>query len=126
MDHAQIFDHIYKNNLWICGSGPGSTEENTRQYRWFLQNILKSNHIKSVLDIGCGDWQFSRHIDWTGIDYVGVDVSAMVLANTRTFARPGIAFRELNAVTDQLPSADVLIAKDVLQHWSNSDILNFL
>ena len=79
-----------------------------------------------MLDIGCGDWQFSRHIDWTGIDYLGVDVSAVVLANTKTFTRPGIAFRELNAATDHLPPADVLIAKDVLQHWGNADILDFL
>lgn len=126
MDHSQIFDDIYRNNLWKMGSGPGSTEENTRQYRWFLHNFFRSNHVKSVLDIGCGDWQFSRHIDWTGIDYLGVDVSAVALANTTKFTRPGISFRELNAVTDQLPPADVLVAKDVLQHWSNADILSFL
>jgi len=126
MDHAQIFDRIYMHNLWRGGSGNGSTEKNTRQYRWFLQNFLKSNQVKSVLDLGCGDWQFSKHLDWTGIDYLGVDVSAVVLKNTKTFTRPGIAFRELNAVTDQLPPADVLIAKDVLQHWGNADILSFL
>jgi SAM-dependent methyltransferase len=126
MDHAMVFDHIYTFNLWAAGSGHGSTEENTREYRWFLENFLKSNYIKSVLDIGCGDWQFSRHIDWTGIEYLGVDVSAVVLANTKTFTRPGIEFRELNAVTNPLPSADLLVAKDVLQHWSNADILGFL
>lgn len=110
MDHAQIFDDIYRNNLCKVGSGPGSTEQNTRQYRWFLHNFFRSNHIKSVLDIGCGDWQLSRHIDWTGIDYLGVDVSAVV-PDTKKFTRPGISFKELNAVTDQLPPADVLVAR---------------
>jgi SAM-dependent methyltransferase len=126
MNHGQIFDDIYIKNIWSVGSGPGSTEENTRQYRWFLQNFLRSNRIKRVLDLGCGDWQFSKLLDWTGIDYLGVDVSAVVLANTMAFARPGIAFLKLNAVTDQLPDADLLIAKDVLQHWSNADISKFL
>ena len=126
MDHAEIFDRIYATNFWKQGSGPGSTEEATRQYRVYLQNFLKTNNIRSVLDVGCGDWQFSQYIDWSGIEYVGVDVSAVVLSNTRKFTRPGIAFRELNAVKDPLPQADLLIAKDVLQHWSNADILAFI
>ena len=126
MDHAKVFNRIYTNNEWKVGSGPGSTEGNTRKYRWFLENFLRSNNIKSVLDVGCGDWQFSRHIDWTGIEYLGVDVSSVVLSNTKSFTNPNIEFRELNAATDQLPSADVLLAKDVIQHWSNADILGFL
>jgi SAM-dependent methyltransferase len=126
MSHAEVFDHIYTNNLWKFGSGSGSTEANTRHYRWFLDSFLKTNHIKSVVDLGCGDWQFSQLMNWTGVDYLGVDVSSVVLANTKTFARPGIEFRELDAVTDELPPADLLIAKDVLQHWSNAEIISFL
>src|SRR5207247_1482511 len=40
-DHASVFDQIYRNNVWKMGSGFGSTEESTREYRWFLQNFLK-------------------------------------------------------------------------------------
>jgi hypothetical protein len=29
----------------------------------FFKNFLMNNKIKSVLDIGCGDWQLSRLID---------------------------------------------------------------
>ena len=126
MDHAKIFDHIYEHNIWKTGSGPGSAEDRTRDYRSYLQNFLRSNRVKSVLDLGCGDWQFSRHIDWSGIDYVGADVSNVVLTTTQTFARPGIGFRQLDATKDPLPEADLLIAKDVLQHWSNGEILAFL
>jgi hypothetical protein len=65
-------------------------------------------------------------MDWTGIDYTGVDVSAVVLEGTRQFERPGVRFLHLNAVIDPLPAADLLIVKDVLQHWSNADITAFL
>jgi len=126
MDHAQVFDHIYRNDLWKGGSGPGSSEENTRPYRQFLHNFMRSNAVRSVVDLGCGDWQISRHMDWKGIDYVGIDVSKVVLENTRQFAAPGIEFLELNAVTGQMPAGELLIAKDVLQHWSNADVLAFL
>jgi SAM-dependent methyltransferase len=126
VDHAQVFDHIYRHDLWKGGSGPGSSEENTRPYRQFLHNFLRSNAVRSVVDLGCGDWQYARHMDWKGIAYLGIDVSKVVLENTRQFAAPGIEFRELNAVTSPMPAADALIVKDVLQHWSNADILALL
>lgn len=125
-DHKDIFNNIYRNNVWKGGSGPGSTVENTGQYRWFIQNFLTTNGVKSVVDIGCGDWQFSRYIDWRGARYLGLDVSDVVLSNTRNFATDGIEFQEANAVEDDLPSADLALVKDVLQHWSNEDILKFL
>jgi SAM-dependent methyltransferase len=79
-----------------------------------------------VVDVGCGDWQFSRHMDWSGVDYTGVDASAVVLENTRSFSQPGIRFLLADAIRDPLPCADLLLAKDVLQHWSNADIAAFL
>jgi SAM-dependent methyltransferase len=126
LNHEAIFDAVYAHQIWGAGSGTGSTPEATTVYREFLHNFMQSNAIRSVLDLGCGDWQFSQLIDWSGIDYVGVDVSGVVLANVRHFERPGIRFRQLNAVTDPLPPADLLIAKDVLQHWSNDDILSLI
>lgn len=124
--HSEVFDEIYRTNAWGSGSGTGSTEENTRAYRDFLQAFMKLNRVSSVIDLGCGDWQFSKHIDWSGIRYIGIDVSGVVLANTRRHACEGVEFRQLDACVDPLPSADLLIAKDVLQHWSNSDILGLL
>jgi SAM-dependent methyltransferase len=124
--HGEIFDTIYRDNLWRGGSGPGSREEVTRVYRTFLQNFMRANNVASVVDLGCGDWQIGRHMDWTGITYTGVDASAVVLQETRQFARDGVSFLHANAITDPLPPADLLIAKDVLQHWPNADILAFL
>ncbi|MGD0142845.1 MAG: class I SAM-dependent methyltransferase [Rhizomicrobium sp.] len=126
MSHKDVFNRIYSNDLWRHGSGAGSTEKNTVSYRWFIQNFIRSNNILSVVDIGCGDWQFSRLIDWGHTKYLGLDVSDVVLANTTKFSRPGIEFREMDALTDPLPTAELAIVKDVLQHWGNDDILNFI
>lgn len=122
MAHADIFNAIYTNNVWGKGSGEGSAEELTREYRKFLHNFLRANHIRSVVDLGCGDWQFSRHMDWSGIEYCGIDVSSVVLQATRTFSAPNIRFQEMNGIEGDLPSADLLICKDVVQHWSNADV----
>ncbi len=124
--HSEVFDTIYRNDLWQGGSGPGSREEVTRGYRGYLKLFMQVNHIASVVDLGCGDWQIARHMDWTGIDYVGVDTSRVVLESTQKFTRDGVSFLHANAVIDRLPPADLLIAKDVLQHWPNADILAFL
>jgi SAM-dependent methyltransferase len=126
MSHADVFNDIYRRNVWGVGSGPGSVPQFARSYMGYLQNFMRSNAVRSVLDVGCGDWQFSRYMDWSGIAYTGIDVSSVVLLTTRTFGRDGVRFAEMDAAHDALPSADLLLAKDVLQHWPNEDVSRFL
>jgi hypothetical protein len=79
--------------------------------------------VRSVVDVGCGDWQFSRLMDWSGMDYLGIDAVAPVIQeNTSLFAKPGIRFQHLDVVETPPPPADVLILKDVLQHWPFASI----
>ena len=120
--HAEIFDFIYASDGWEGGSGAGSTPQATAQYRAFLKDFIAEKAIKSVVDLGCGDWQSSELIDWNGVDYTGIDVSAVVLNNTKRFARDCVRFMQGDGRTMELPDADLLIVKDVLQHWSNDDI----
>lgn len=121
------FEQIYAENKWLYGSGEGSQRQHTKRYTSFLQNFLHRNNIKSVVDMGCGDWQFSQFMDWNGIDYQGFDVvSSVIEANQKKFAAPGIRFQVAEGDGNDLPSADLLIAKDVLQHWSNDAIKAFL
>ena len=123
----EVFERIYREDLWKGGSGVGSLPAPNRPYVAFLQAFMAELGIRSVVDLGCGDWQFSRHVDWSGVDYDGFDlVDSVVARNRAEFGRPGVRFHA--AVTDwaDLPAADLLIAKDVLQHWSNARIAGFL
>ena len=123
----KVFETIYKKNIWIHGSGPGSFPENTIEYRVFLQKFLADFAIKSVVDVGCGDWQFSRFIDWSGITYTGIDIVASVIEKNNTlYKKENIRFYHGDIVTYQPPKADLLILKDVLQHLSNKNILTIL
>ncbi|HAQ05822.1 TPA: SAM-dependent methyltransferase, partial [Candidatus Azambacteria bacterium] len=54
-----VFTDIYTKRFWFGGSGSGSLVENTVSYRNFLETFISDNEIKTVLDFGCGDWQFS-------------------------------------------------------------------
>jgi len=48
-----------------------------------LQQFLKDNKIRSVVDAGCGDWGLSQALDWGGIDYKGYDIVEAVIAACR-------------------------------------------
>jgi len=123
----EAFEKVYATNEWHHGSGEGSLPRHTRGYVQFLQQFLREKRIKSVVDMGCGDWQFSRLIDWTGIQYHGFDlVKSVIDANTRQFSKPNIAFNRYDGDFSQLPDADLLITKDVLQHLSHANIMKFL
>lgn len=122
------FTKIYDKQVWKNGSGVGSTPHYNEFYMNFLHGFLKEKSIKTVLDIGCGDWQFSKFIDWTGIDYNGIDVVQHVVDyNNDHYGRENIKFFHMDATITKLPGEfDLVIIKDVLQHWSNETIIEFM
>jgi len=123
----QVFEQIYAHNSWGHGSGEGSLPVHVRSYVRFLQKFLRQQRVASVVDFGCGDWQFSRSIPWDGIEYRGYDiVPAVVSANRRRYGSATVSFHEIGTTFDTLPPADLLIVKDVLQHWSDETVWSFL
>jgi SAM-dependent methyltransferase len=121
------FENIYAQNLWGSGSGEGSLPISTKGYARFLQIFLRINRVASTVDLGCGDWQFSRFIDWSGMRYRGFDIVRPVIEqNRKLYTRAGVDFDVSPEQFDELPNADLLIVKDVLQHWSNAAIERFL
>jgi SAM-dependent methyltransferase len=121
------FEKIYEMDLWGGGSGEGSFAAHTRGYVRFLETFLRRNRIRSVVDLGCGDWQFSRFVDWQGARYDGFDLVPKVIEkNQHEFSTPDINFHLFEGDFSRLPDADLFIAKDVLQHWSDSAVFEFL
>jgi SAM-dependent methyltransferase len=124
----EAFSEIYRTHKWGGGdgygtSGAGSTLIYTASYCKFLQNFMRDNHIQTVVDLGCGDWAFSHRINWRGIDYKGFDVvPELILRNQKKYETEHIHFYHADGIDFDLPSADLLICKDVLQHLSNEDV----
>jgi SAM-dependent methyltransferase len=121
------FERIYANNEWGCGSGEGSLPIHTEGYISLIQHFIQEREIRSVVDLGCGDWQFSKFIDWGKAHYCGYDIVRTVVENNQaTYASKQVEFRLFSGDFNDLPNADLLIVKDVLQHWSNQAIAEFL
>lgn len=132
-NHEKVFTHIYNNCVWGKNSdgegysGGGSDLKNCNEYIRYLQEFMKSHNVTTVVDAGCGDWEFSRYVNWDGIQYLGYDVVEHVIAkNQKKFSSSNITFAHGNLVTTDLPGADLLLCKHVLQHLRNEDILAFL
>jgi SAM-dependent methyltransferase len=128
-----IFSSIYKKKIWGCNnegngtSGVGSTLEATAHYRDFLQRFMDAFAIKTVVDAGCGDWEFSQAIDWSAVDYIGYDVVPFIIEqNIAKYGADNVTFIHKDIMNEELSPADLLICKDVLMHWSNELILKFL
>lgn len=129
----EVFTTIYDNLAWGVAedgdpsSGWGSFPVNAKPYMDFLVNFINENQIQSVVDLGCGTWEFSRFIDWGNVKYTGVDAVANVVAlNQQKFGNSNISFIHGDILTMDLPEGELMVCKEVLQHLKNEDIQLFL
>jgi len=121
---SAAFTAIYANKVW--GEGSGASGPDLTQPLRMLANFMHNNAVTSVVDVGCGDWQFSRVMDWSGIRYHGFDVVDTVIhVNKERFASENITFATMHNISD-LPKADLVVCKDVLEHLPNRDVNEYL
>jgi SAM-dependent methyltransferase len=123
------FEEIYRLHSWSgqSRSGPGSDPANLGQYKRFVDQLLRKigNGAKlDVIDLGCGDFSSSRCLDFDVIrQYTGVDIVEEVInANRATWGDSSRRFECLDILEEEIPRADVILIKDVLQHLSNAAI----
>jgi SAM-dependent methyltransferase len=123
----EVFQRIYELSHWEGGSGQGSRLNVTQVYRDLVSCLIGSRDVRSVVDAGCGDWEFARLIDWSNVTYLGLDVVPAVIERNRSeFLRSNICFQCVDISDATLPRADLLLCKDVLQHWPTDSVQRFL
>jgi SAM-dependent methyltransferase len=104
-------------------SGSGSRPDITGLYISALRALIQDEAVKTVVDLGCGDFEVGRRILSPELSYVGCDiVPGLVARNDARFGNEYIEFRNLDVVTDPLPEGDLCIIRQVFQHLSNGDI----
>lgn len=121
------FNDIYYKARWKNGSGAGSDPSLLKDYIFYLNNFIKENNIKSIADCGCGDWQYMSHVDLSEVDYIGYDVSKLIIdINRKLFSSEKTHFIHYDGDFEKIQHADLLICKEVLQHLPNSYVFNFI
>ena len=123
-----VFNKIYTNGVWNDGrldipkSGPGSSITNTKRFIEFFDSFCIKNNIKEVLDIGCGDlnWMPLTKIFNTQ-KYIGIDIVESLI-DSHKLKYPQHKFSCIDAVTQDIPYAEVICIRDVLFHLLIDDI----
>lgn len=105
------------------GSGIGSSPAYTAGYRAFLERFMQEHDIRTVLDVGCGDWQFSRLVQWGDRFYVGQDV-VHALVDQLNSDHGGPLRRFVTELPDE--PFDLVICKDVMIHLPNAEVMELL
>jgi hypothetical protein len=135
-NYSKVFTNIYKNKIWSDDinnlSGPGSSIYlNNETYIPFLKKFIIDNNIKSIVDLGCGDFVCGKLIydDIQDIKYYGYDIYEDIIKKHReTYKNSKYEFNYLDIINekDKIINSDLCIIKDVLQHWPLNDIYIFL
>jgi len=120
-----VFSDIYHGNMWLDAesvSGRGSTLARTVAVRDALPALLRELGARALLDAPCGDFNWMRHVDLSGVRYTGADVVPDLIARNRElYGGEGRAFARLDVTRDPLPRADVVLCRDALIHLSFDD-----
>jgi len=109
-------------------SGPGSLVKNTDNIIDKLPLFLNKFNIKSIIDIPCGDFNFMSKIDFTGVNYKGVDISKKAIQLCKKYETDNIKFECGDILNDNyyIDDVDLIICKDLTLHLSFNDIHKLL
>jgi hypothetical protein len=124
-DLTEVFSDIYRNGIWIehegqdSLSGAGSVVSATDGLGIQLSGFLKSIDCRRLVDIGCGDFNWMRHVGGD-FEYLGIDIVPSVIeANNAAYAGERRRFICMDATQQPIePWGDVLICREVLFHLS--------
>lgn len=125
-----VMEQIYEQHLWggkdyDFYSGIGSHHPNTiNPYLDVVINLLKSkNNQLTVCDLGCGDFNIGKYLFPYTKKYTAIDiVESLIERNKANFKAENLSFQCLDIAKDNLPHADFVILRQVLQHLSNKEI----
>ena len=100
---------------------------NTMRVRAELPSLLRKIETKSLLDIPCGDLYWIKDLDLGVDNYIGADiVRELVEINKKKLGSMTRVFLRLDLLKDELPTVDVVLCRDCLIHFSNSDVMRAL
>lgn len=118
------FQSIYDSGVWVGNlpieslSGKGSSVEGTLNVREALPNLLSDLKCASLLDVGCGDFNWMKHVP-LGLRYTGIDVAPSVIEkNIALYSSEHVRFFNIDATSEPVPQCDAALCREVIFHLS--------
>lgn len=124
----QVFDSIYAANSWEGDesvSGQGSDMDQTEVVRQEIPKIIEQFEIVSFLDAPCGDHYWMSLINLVSVEYTGADIVKELVDKTAE-KYPDKNFIQLDLVSDNMDSYDLVFVRDCFVHLSFESVLKAL
>ncbi len=126
------FQKIYRDRHWggsssESASGLGSSFQATEAIRAELPLLVQKFGIRKLLDLGCGDFNWMKHVELP-VPYIGADIVSEVIENNRRlYGNDAIDFMVLDGIKDPIPEdVDAILCREVLFHLSFEHALALL
>lgn len=104
-------------------SGRGSSLQSTAAIRRDLPRLFAELGVRSVVDAGCGDFSWFSTLPIELDSYLGIEVvEGLAAANQARYGGQRRRFTSLDIIRDPLPSADLILCRDVLVHLKNGQV----
>ena len=133
-----VFYLIYKSNHWnkhvesnkdnLMVSGPGSIpgSAQTKNIIINLNEFIKKNDIKKILDMPCGDFAWMKELLKINnkIDYTGYDIVKEIIdINNKKYSSDKIRFLLKDIINEKnFDNYDLIFVRDFFIHINNKDI----
>jgi hypothetical protein len=123
----RAFTKIYERNIGVTDLA--SDPKGSGLYLQLLDIYVNKFDIKTVFDLGCGDWRLMSAIAFPDEKiYKGFDlVGSVINNNIQHYQKSNVIFHHIHRLADfATEKGDLLVVKDVIQHWPNEDIKYFI
>jgi SAM-dependent methyltransferase len=121
----QVFRQAYRHNIWgdpESVSGPGSGLVRTASFRDQIPQLLNDLGARSLLDAGCGDFNWMKEVSLSVEQYFGIDiVPELIVHNRQRYSDVKRTFIHGDIRGADLPQVDVILCRDCLVHFSFKD-----
>jgi hypothetical protein len=134
-----FFTNVYEEKIWgdnnnphYNGSSGGGSDVDYNKYAYvpFLKIFIANNNVKTIVDLGCGDFKCGKLIyDDLDIEYTGYDTYKKIIDyNLTQYPVSKYLFKHLDFFNNKetIINGDLCILKDVIQHWKMDEIYTFL
>jgi hypothetical protein len=133
LSSQEIFTKIYEDGMWGRSddlrdpyvSGTGSREVAVvATYVAAVKELISTlPKCQNAVDLGCGDFTVGSLVRPIFQGYIACDIVEQVVEfNRERYRDLDVDFRIIDLTKDRLPTGDIAIVRQVLQHLSNDDV----
>ena len=110
-------------------SGHGSSLNSTYETRQFIPHLVNEYSIESMIDLGCGDWNWMSKLraDIPNVNYEGWDASDVLIEeHIKNHQNDNTKFFCKDIINNPIPTVDMALCREVMFHLKKEYTMTIL